>query len=610
MPKPEQKALIEQAIAEIKKKKEFDKDAGGLLASIEEGLVKAIGPALEKALGGMSKSISGLKVDAPNVQMPEMEIDMAPVADAIREAMKEAVSGLKINVPEIKLPTINVPEVKLPTFNIPAQTVSEVSLKGVDSRNPLAVLLHGTDGKPIMNFGGGGSKANFLTIKNILTTNGDSVMDDVNDAIKVNVVTGSITSSPGLQISGASDSVNVVQYGGVDVALNSGVASAGTLRIVHATDVGMSVNIIGGSSSGTQYSDNDVDDVVTGTAVMFKASNALNSMMVVSGNDPLPITFGTSVEVKQVSGFVNSVEIASQPFTLDVKQVSGSVSSVEIASQPFTLDTKQVSGGNDSVNVVTFNSVVPAAGLNETTTGFLRVVQPTDFTGSVNVVALNGTAPSLGLNETNAGFLRVVQPTDFTGSVNLVTLNGIAPNLGAGAVSTGTLRVVVGNDSTTMVVGNVVADAADDGSAPHKIGGIARQANPAAVAANDRVSATYDDLGRQVMRVNQVRDLIQTAYVALSTGTEATLLASASGVFSDLIYIMGANDSSAAVQVDIRAATGANKIMTIEIPANGTAGVSLPVPIPQDVAADTWTVDMPDITGTNVYISALFSKEV
>lgn len=578
MPKPEQKALIEQAIAEIKKKKEFDKDAGGLLASIEEGLVKAIGPALEKALGGMSKSISGLKVDAPNVQMPEMEIDMTPVANAIREAMKDAVGNLKVNVPEIKLPTINVPEVKLPTFNIPAQTVSEVSLKGVDSRNPLAVLLHGTDGKPIMNFGGGGSKANFLTIKNILTTNGDSVMDDVNDAIKVNVVTGSITSSPGLQISGASDSVNVVQYGGVDVALNSGVASAGTLRIVHATDVGMSVNIIGGSSSGTQYSDNDVDDVVTGTAMMFKASNALNSMMVVSGNDPLPITFGTSVEVKQVSGFVNSVEIASQPFTLDVKQLSGSsdsvvvvgsveikqvsgfVNSVEIASQPFTLDVKQVSGSTDSVSVV----------------------------GSVEMKQVSG----------------------FEDSVNVTQLGGAAINVNAGATSTGTLRVVVGNDSTTMVVGNVVADAADDGSAPHKIGGIARTANPAAVAANDRVSATYDDLGRQVMRVNQVRDLIQTAYVALSTGTEATLLASASGVFSDLIYIMGANASSAAVQVDIRAATGANKIMTIEIPANGTAGVSLPVPIPQDVAADTWTVDMPDITGTNVYISALFSKEV
>jgi len=52
--------------------------------------------------------------------------------------------------------------------------------------------------------------------------------------------------------------------------------------------------------------------------------------------------------------------------------------------------------------------------------------------------------------------------------------------------------------------------------------------------------------------------------------------------------------------------------MSIQVPANGTAGVSIPVPYPQS-ASDTgnnWTADIPDITGTTVYLSALFSREV
>lgn len=582
MPKSQEaKALIEQAIEEIKKKKGFDKDAGALLASIEEGLLKSLSPAMEKMMGQIAKSMAGLKIDAPKFDMPQMELDMSPVAEAIREAVKDAFKGIKIDVPAPQV-TVNPSKVEFPQMPVFPEFPKSMRMDGYDSKNPMPVLLHGVDGKPILNFGGSGSKANFLTIKNILTGNGDSVMDDTNDAIRVNVVTGSITSTPGLQISGAADSMNVIQLGGNAISLGSGVDAAGVLRVVHATDVGLSVtvsgftatigvvpqtpagsditdetndalrvNVVAGSTSGTQYTEDDdpTAGTIVGNAMLAEDEDYLRMLQVGSGRDSLALRI------------VHATNVGT---------------SVEIASQQITLDVKQVSGGNSSVNVVSFNSVVPAVGTNETTDGFLRVVQPTDFTGSVNVSLLGG----------------------------------LAINLGAGAVGTGTQRVVIGNDSTVMVVGSVVADAADDGSAPQKVGGIARQANPTAVAGNDRVSATFDDLGRQVMRINQVRDLIQTAYATLSTGTETTLLASASGVFSDLIYIMGANDSSVAVQVDIRAATGANKVLTLEIPANGTAGVSLPIPLPQDVAADTWTADMPDITGTNVYISALFSKEV
>ena len=75
---------------------------------------------------------------------------------------------------------------------------------------------------------------------------------------------------------------------------------------------------------------------------------------------------------------------------------------------------------------------------------------------------------------------------------------------------------------------------------------------------------------------------------------------------------MGANNSDVAVTVDLRSVTAGNVVMSLQIPANGTAGVSLAVPFPQS-GSDTgnnWTVDMGDITGTTVYLSALFSKEI
>lgn len=587
---PDQKKLIEAldaAIEETTRLKSASRDSSAIVQAIQKELVGALSPVLSQMVGTISESLKAaikeVKMDAPNIAMPNMEVDMAPVGEMLKTAIKEAVSGLKI---EVASPSVNVrvPDVQIPPISVPS--MAEVMLKGVNAKSPLPVLLHGTDGKPLLNFmqGSTAPRANTVTVKNILTAIGDSVMDDTNDAIRVNMVASTGTLNVA-QVSGNADSVNVIQFAGTNAAVNSGVANDGTLRIVHAADVAMSVNVIAGSAVGTEYNDGATPDqaggIVTvsglfdgGSVQSWIGSSYGIGQVQLSGFDGslLGITSNAldvniaadaaTLGVKQVSGAADSVQINSSDVSFEVKQVSGAVSSIEIASQPFTLDVKQVSGSIDSVNIVS--------------------------TVTLDIKQVSGSEDS----------------------VNVTQLGGAAINLGAGTVSTGTLRVVTGSDSTVMVVGDVASDAADSALGPVKIGGIARTGNPTAVAAGDRVSATYDDLGRQVMRTLQIRDLIQTAYATLSNGSETTLLASASGVFSDLIYIMGANDSGAAVQVDIRAATGANKVMTIEIPANGTAGVSIPVPIPQDVAADTWTADMPDITGTNVYISALFSKEV
>ena len=105
-----------------------------------------------------------------------------------------------------------------------------------------------------------------------------------------------------------------------------------------------------------------------------------------------------------------------------------------------------------------------------------------------------------------------------------------------------------------------------------------------------------------------VRDLTSTAYVSLSDGDETTLLAGTASTFYDLVYIMGANQSDAAVTIDVRCGTAGAIIQSLTIPAEATQGVSLSRPIPMVEQHQAWTVDMPDITGTTVDISALFDK--
>lgn len=167
------------------------------------------------------------------------------------------------------------------------------------------------------------------------------------------------------------------------------------------------------------------------------------------------------------------------------------------------------------------------------------------------------------------------------------------------------IRTSAGGDS--LIAGDVASDSVDAGS-PVKIGGQARTTNPTAVANGDRVNAIFDKLGRQLVIPYQVRDLLATASASLSTGTELTLLAGTAGEFHDLVQLSCSNSSDAAVTVSLRDATGGGVVKTILIPGNGQEHWQFTVPIPQNAAADTWTVDMSDITGTTVTIDSLFIK--
>ena|SRR3990167_8327841 len=140
--------------------------------------------------------------------------------------------------------------------------------------------------------------------------------------------------------------------------------------------------------------------------------------------------------------------------------------------------------------------------------------------------------------------------------------------------------------------------------------GIARTVNPPAASAGAFVDAGYDVFGRQIITPYQIRELIATASATVANGTETTLLAGIAGTFLDLIHISCSNNSDAAVIVSIRDATIGGVVKTISVPANGVSSLNFQVPYPQNFRADTWTADIPDITGTTVTVEALFVKNI
>jgi hypothetical protein len=323
---------------------------------------------------------------------------------------------------------------------------------------------------------------------------------------------------------------------------------------------------------------------------------------------PVPITGTLSATLSADTG---SGEIGGE--TLRIVQATNAISSVNVVDAFGSTSATGVFNADNRVrvSVETGGSGLTDAELRATS---VPVSQVSGATASVNVVSTVGLTDT----ELRASTLDVKQVSGASSSVNVLSTVGLtdtelrASTLDVKQVSGAIYSVEVTNiiASTTAIIGDKAADEADGDSNPIKVGGVARTANASAVGNGDRVSATFDTRGRQVVLPYNVRDLRATAYVSLATGTEATLLAASAGEFHDLVWVMGANQSDAAVLVDIRAVTAGNVSMSLEIPANSTAGIAPPIPYPQADTGNNWTVDMGDITGTTVDITALFTKEV
>jgi hypothetical protein len=346
------------------------------------------------------------------------------------------------------------------------------------------------------------------------------------------------------------------------------------------------------------------------------ASNASTQAIDSSGDaysqaNPFPVTVVSGSTATTGSALVDSSGIqysGSNPVPV-VFSSSGTTAVYNLNAEGTYRDTFPVQGTVtvSSVTASTGVSLLGSDGLAFGTSKPVPVTMVTGVSASVNATIID-----------SAGNYRDTFPVSGTVVVSSVTASTqatIIDSTGIGYSGSNPVPVynvnITGSGNSTIAVGSVAADAVDDGSAPVQIGGRARTTNPTKVADNDVAKASFDVVGRQIMRVNQVRSLLQTAYVTENEVEEVTLLAGAT-TFHDLVYILGANESNAAINLDIRQTKAGTVQMSLELPANGTAGVSLPMPIPQDEAGNSWTVQnsASDNSNTVYSVTALFSKEV
>ncbi len=644
---------------------ETQRNNKAFMAAIGPALIEALTPLLTQLKG----AVSSLKLDVtpnvtvePNVHLPAINVSVPE----IRVPKPE----VTVNVPPSVI-NVDVPEIKIPDFNVnfPEQMSVRgwIGFMGYDKgllNNPLPVQIRDAKGNPIdfsalgsSIIDGGGSSGGgnfpmqvFDPATNALRVTGNFSISASNSSTQaidssgtpysqanpmpVTVVSGgaattgaALVDSGGVQYSGSNPLPVTITSGGTatsasNIVDSSGVAYSGS-NPLPVSNVGLPV-AQGDSATALRVviaGNSDASVVVNNAslAVMLVDSGAV----AYSGSNPIPVSNiglpvgqGDSATAQRVviagdsvsSVYVNNPVGAGEQATALRVVIAGdsgvTVSAQYPQAQGDSTSALRVVVAGDSVTSVIVNN---PQGPGEQATA-LRVLVAGDSV--VSVYAQNPFGPG-----EQATALRILVAGDSAASVN-VNNASLAVNIvdsgGTGYSGSNPVPVTLisGALSSTIVVGASSIGTADDGSAPLQGGGIARTANPTKVTGGQVVKQSMDAIGRPLTRPVQVRELLATAYVSLTNGTETALATAAAGTYLDLVYIMGANTSSVAQQIDIRAVSGGNVMMTLYLPAQSTAGVSLPVPIPQDATGNAWTADNADVTNSTVYVSALFSKEV
>ena len=603
------KDALAKAIAEKKRNQE-------VMGGLGQAIIESLQPALDTIASNSKLSKDELIGAISNIQInvPKADIPQAQVEVKIPE-IKVPTPQVTVNVPEIKVPDIivpksevvvNVPEIKIPKLSWPDDEMNIkgwVSLMGVDLEHPLPVQLRNPDGSPfnpfenitnILNTGGGGSR-HVKVDGTVPISSGESLL--VNQVSGTNwsvSVADTVTVS---QLSGATDSVNVVST----VGLTDTQLRASSVPIIQVSGAIDSVSVIG-----------TVPVSVADTLGVNQVSGANWSVTATQGTSPWVVS-ATDLDIRDLDFATDDVS---------VYQISGASWSVSAALDSTNATSLYNADNRLRVSVETGGSGLTDAELRATAVPISQLsgaIWSTNVTNTVTVSATDLDIRALDVVQDEI-LVHQVSGSSWSTSATIqnstlaVTQSGTWDEVGindsGNSITIDGSVSISGSIDSVVATGAVLHDAVDTGSAPIKVGGTAIQTNPTAVADGDIVRAIRDDLGRTITRPIHARDLIQTAYVSVTTGTETTLLAGVAGAYLDLIFIKGSNNSDAAVSVDIRAVTAGNIIDTLRIPANGTAGWAPAVPWPQDATGNNWTVDGPDETGRTLTFSALFSKEI
>lgn len=539
-----------------KQQMRLDEDRKFIVSKVGKDLTEAITPTLERMANENASFLRDAINEIKQIKIPDIVLPDISVPEP-RVSVDVDLSSLRIPEPKISVSPILKPEIKFPDE---MDIKGWVQLQGVNLDNPLPVQLRDANGKPvnllenlttIVGGSGGGHK---ITKISDIANSAYGVLINSDGRLRMSAETGS-TGLTDTEL--RASAVPVSQVSGANWSVTASATDLDIRELVNASDSVSNYQVSGATWSVS------VNDAFRTTV----ASNLINS------DDRLRVSLET--------GGTGLTDTELRATSVPVSQVSGANWSVNVQDVFATTVASTVVNPDNRVKVeVVGTQVVSATDLD--------VRDLVNATDSVSNYQVSGANWSVNVTNIDLDIRDLVNSTD---SVSAYQVSGA--------------------NWSVSVTENKAEDVAHaSGDTGFMALSVRNSTNTTFAADGDYQPIATDGIGRPIIRPVQTRGLLQTAYVSITGGAEATLLAGATGIYFDLVYVMATNSSDAAVTVDLRSATAAGIQTSIRVPANGTAGVSMSVPIPQDVAADTWTVDMPDISGTTVTLGALFSREV
>ena len=633
------------------------------MASMLEPQFQDLKDSLLIGLSEIGDYISKVKIESPVVNVPETKIPTINIPE-----IKVPEAKVTVNIPDVIVPEIKIPEIKLPTINVPEPKVTvnvpdvivpeikvpqvvipdrlNVGLQDFTRTNPLPVIQVDPKGNPVQpTVSGGGGKADFFTIK-AFSQSVFSVPVNSDGQVPVSGSFVSVAPASSYVISGNAEGIPYNYDNPFPVTVTSGGTATTASNIVDSTGVAYT----GSNPLPVEVSDGSVIDTGNSTT----ATLGISGVFIGTGVDCLGYasvaTTLTSDKSSTAGGmqFQFSTDNVNWDDTYSFDFIGGTTRRFQF---PVTARYFRVNYINTN-SAQTYFRVQTILHKTDILTSIHRLdadVKPDRSSNLVKaglIAQINGTGDFTPIQANAAGVLKIggtVEVSGVTNSIAATLLNGeglARDTWGATQVGTWNITGITNSTASALVdssgvqysgsnpiptylvasagnstisVGPSATGVADDGSSPVQQGGIAMTANPSPVTGGQVVKARFDDLGRQVMRPYQVRDLTKTAYLQKLTGstfgTETTLLGGTSGAFNDLVYLTASNDSTVAATIDIRSTTAGNIVLSFTIPANGQIIYQPVMPYPQSDAG-AWTVDLADITGTNIKIAALFIQEI
>lgn len=333
--------------------------------------------------------------------------------------------------------------------------------------------------------------------------------------------------------------------------------------------------------------------LVSGGATGSTASALIDSAGVqYSGSNPLPVTVTSGASATTAVNIVDSTGVAytgDNPVPVDLIDITTLATSAKQLADDHNVNVSNMIPAVETGLATSALQLPDGHNVTIDNGGPIEVdgtVVVSGITASVAVTMID----SSGIGYSGANPLPIagtVLVSDITASVKTALIDS------TGEQYSGSNPVpVTGAVSGTVTVSSITASTS--------------------VNLEDSTGVGYSGSNPVPTRVVNVRGNLKTAYATENEVEETTLLAGVAGEYHDLVMVMGANESDAAINVDVRATKGGTVLMTLAIPANGTAGVSLPQAMPQQDIDASWTVqnNATDNSNTIYSVTGLFKKEV